>query len=67
MDIEAPQHWARASVEKLAPWVWSMQSVLMVWYITAGRALPEAEQLRHLMGEWDSEWSLREWHFHLIL
>jgi hypothetical protein len=59
MDIEGPQHWARESVEKLAPWVWSMQSVLMVWYITAGRALPEAEQLRALMGEWDSEWSLR--------
>ena len=59
MDIEAPQHWAQESVEKLAPWVWSMQSVLMVWYITAGRELPEAEQLRNLMGEWDSEWSLR--------
>lgn len=59
MDIEAPQHWTRASVEKLAPWVWSMQSVLMVWYITAGRDLPEGQQLRALMGEWDSEWSLR--------
>jgi len=59
MDIEAPQHWTRESVEKLAPWVWSMQSVLMVWYITAGRDLPEAQQLRNLMGEWDSEWSLR--------
>jgi DDE superfamily endonuclease len=59
MDIEAPQHWVRESVEKLAPWVWSMQTVVMVWYITAGRDLPEAEQLRNLMGEWDSEWSLR--------
>ena len=59
MEIEAPQHWARASVEKLAPWVWSMQSVLMVWYLTAGQALPEAAQLRCLMGDWDSEWSLR--------
>jgi hypothetical protein len=59
MDIEAPQHWTRQSVEKLAPWVWSMQSVLMVWYITAGRDLPEAQQLRDLMGAWDSEWSLR--------
>jgi DDE superfamily endonuclease len=59
MDIEAPQHWARASVEKLAPWVWSMQSVIMVWYLTAGHALPEAARLRALMGAWDSEWSLR--------
>jgi len=59
MDIEAPQHWCRESVEKLAPWVWSLQSVILVWYITAGSALPEAEELRGLMGEWDSEWSLR--------
>jgi DDE superfamily endonuclease len=59
MDIEAPQHRSQESVEKLAPWVWSMQSVIMVWYITAGRELAEAEELRALMGEWDSEWSLR--------
>jgi hypothetical protein len=59
MDIEAPQHWSQESVQKVAPWVWSMQSVVMVWYITAGRELPEAEELRSLMGDWDSEWSLR--------
>jgi hypothetical protein len=59
MDIEAPQHWSQQSVEKLAPWVWSMQSVVMVWYITAGYESAEAAELRDLMGEWDSEWSLR--------
>lgn len=59
MDIEAPQHWCQESVEKVAPWVWSMQGVLMVWYITAGHTLPEAHELRAVMGEWDSEWSLR--------
>jgi hypothetical protein len=59
LDIEAPQHYCQESVEKVAPWVWSMQSVIMVWYITAGRELPEAEELREVMGEWDSEWSLR--------
>jgi hypothetical protein len=59
MDIEAPQHWSRESVEKLAPWVWSMQSVVMVWYITAGYESAEAAELRDLMGDWDSEWSLR--------
>ncbi len=59
MDIEAPQHRSQESVEKLAPWVWSMQSVIMVWYIEVGRELAEAEELRALMGEWDSEWSLR--------
>src|SRR5262245_2366882 len=59
LDIEAPQHWARASVAKVAPWVWSLQSVVMVWYITAGQALPEAKEARARMGEWDSEWSLR--------
>ena len=59
MDIEGPQHWSQESVEKLAPWVWSMQSVIMVWYITVGYELPEAKEMRELMGEWDSEWSLR--------
>lgn len=59
MDIEAPQHWSKESVEKLAPWVWSMQSVIMVWYITAGHDSAEATELRDRLGEWDSEWSLR--------
>jgi DDE superfamily endonuclease len=59
LDIEAPQHWSRASVAKVAPWVWSLQSVIMVWYLTAGRELPEAEEWRARMGTWDSEWSLR--------
>jgi hypothetical protein len=59
MDIEAPHHWSRGSVEKVAPWVWSMQSVIMVWYLTAGHTLPEALELREVMGDWDSEWSLR--------
>jgi hypothetical protein len=59
LDIEAPQHWSRESVEKLAPWVWSMQGIVMVWYITAGHESAEAAELRGLMGEWDSEWSLR--------
>jgi DDE superfamily endonuclease len=59
MDIEAPQHWSQASVEKVAPWVWSMQSVVMVWYLTAGYESAEAEELRGRMGDWDSEWSLR--------
>lgn len=59
LDIEGPQHWCQASVEKVAPWVWSIQSVVMVWYLSAGRDLPEALELRARMGAWDSEWSLR--------
>src|SRR5262245_17332464 len=59
LDIEAPQHYSREAVEKVAPWVWSVQGIIMVWYITAGRELPEAEELRAVMGAWDSEWSLR--------
>ena len=59
LDIEAPQHGCRRAVEKLAPWVWLMQSVLTVWYLSAGHDLPEAVQERALMGPWDSEWSLR--------
>jgi DDE superfamily endonuclease len=59
LEIEAPQHWCQASVEKVAPWVWSMQSVIMVWYLTAGRDLPEAVERRERLGAWDSDWSLR--------
>src|SRR5262249_37871880 len=59
LDLEAPQHWCQESVEKVAPWLWSMQSVIMVWYVSAGRELPEAQALRERMGAWDSEWSLR--------
>jgi DDE superfamily endonuclease len=59
MDIEAPHHWSQSSVEKVAPWVWSMQSVIMVWYLTLGHQLPEALELREFMGDWDSQWSLR--------
>jgi hypothetical protein len=59
MDIEAPKHWTQESVEKVAPWVWSMQSVIMVWYLTVGHTSPEALELREVMGDWDSEWSLR--------
>jgi hypothetical protein len=59
LDIEAPQHWSQSSVEKVAPWVWSMQSVIMVWYLTAGRESAEEAEVREFMGAWDSEWSLR--------
>jgi hypothetical protein len=59
MDIEAPQHFCQESVEKVAPWVWSMQSVLMVWYVSVGQATPEAAEQRARLGAWDSEWSLR--------
>src|SRR5258708_5119614 len=59
LEIEMPQHWCQSSVEKVAPWVWSMQSVIMVWYLTAGQELAEAKEMRERMGPWDSEWSLR--------
>ena len=59
LDLEAPHHWSQGSVEKVAPWVWSMQSVIMVWYVTVGHTTPEAVELRASMGAWDSEWSLR--------
>jgi DDE superfamily endonuclease len=59
MDVEGPQHWCQASVEKVAPWVWAMQSVIMVWYVTVGHSSAEAVALRKTLGEWDSEWSLR--------
>lgn len=59
LDLEAPQHRSREAVEKVTPWVWSMQSALMVWYVTGGRETAEALELRSRLGLWDSEWSLR--------
>jgi hypothetical protein len=59
LEVEAPQHYCQQSVQKVAPWVWGMQSVIMVWYLTGGKDLPQAQQLRARMGEWDSEFSLR--------
>jgi DDE superfamily endonuclease/Archaeal putative transposase ISC1217 len=59
LQIEAPQHFCRGSVEEVAPWVWSMQSALMVWYLTAGHQSPEALEMSSRLGPWDSPWSLR--------
>ena len=36
-----------------------MQSVMILWYLTVGYTLPQAQALRQPMGPWDSEWSLR--------
>lgn len=58
MKIQAPQHWCRQSIEKLSPWVWLMQSVIGLWYITEGRKLPQARAARRRFGKWDTEWSL---------
>jgi hypothetical protein len=58
MKIQAPQHWCRESIEKLSPWVWLMQSVISLWYITEGRKLPAAQAARRRFGAWDTEWSL---------
>jgi len=59
LNIEGPYHWCQASIEKLAPWLWQMQSLLTLWYLTIGQTLPEAQAARDRMGPWDSEWSLR--------
>jgi hypothetical protein len=58
MKIQAPQHWCRQSIEKLSPWVWLMQSMISLWYITDGRKLPPAQAARRRFGAWDTEWSL---------
>ena len=58
MNIQDPQHWCKESIEKLSPWVWLMQSVIGLWYITDGRKLPQARAARRRFGKWDTEWSL---------
>ncbi len=59
MEIQKPQHWCKASIEKLAPWVWLTQSSIALWYLTAGRKLPEARAARRELGAWETEWSFR--------
>jgi len=58
MRVESPQHWCRKSIERLAPWVWLMQSVIGLWYISAGQKSPHARMARRRFGKWDTEWSL---------
>ena len=59
LSIEDPHHFCKESVEKVAPWVLGVQTLVSVWYILAGKNEPEAEELRQHMGEWDTEWSLQ--------
>jgi hypothetical protein len=61
LEIEGPRHWCQGSIEKLAPWVWLMQSLISLWYLTVGHRLPEAETARQNLGPWDTEWSLAHW------
>lgn len=60
LDIEAPQHWCQESIEKMAPWVWLMQTLTTVWYLSEGYHTPEAKKAREARGPWESEWSLRQ-------
>ena len=59
LEIQKPQHRCRGSIEKLAPWVWLMQSLVALWYLTEGRHLPEARAARRSLGPWETEWSFR--------
>ena len=59
LEIQKPRHWCQSSIEKLAPWVWLMQSVVALWYLTEGRHLPEARAARRELGPWETEWSYR--------
>jgi hypothetical protein len=59
MGIEGPHHWCQGSIERLAPCVWLMQSLIILWYLNAGHASTEAKEEAALMGDWDSPWSLR--------
>ena len=59
LEIQKPQHRCRGSIEKLAPWVWLMQSLVALWYLTEGRHLPEARAARRSLGPWETEWSYR--------
>jgi hypothetical protein len=59
MDIQRPRHFCQQSIQKLAPWVWLMQSLVGLWYLTEGRKLPQAKAARKDLGPWETEWSLQ--------
>lgn len=59
MDIQRPRHFCQQSIEKLAPWVWMMQSLIALWYLREGHKLPEAEAARQDLGPWETEWSFQ--------
>jgi hypothetical protein len=59
MGIEGPHHWCQGSIERLAPCVWLIQSLIILWYLTEGHKSAEAKEEESLMGAWDSHWSLR--------
>jgi hypothetical protein len=59
LEIQKPQHRCKQSIEKLAPWVWLMQSLVVLWYLTEGRHLAEARAARRSLGPWETEWSYR--------
>lgn len=59
LDIEGPHHWCQGSIERLAPCIWLIQSLIILWYLTAGHASAEAKEEESLMGAWDSICSLR--------
>lgn len=59
MDIQRPRHFCKQSIEKLAPWVWIMQSLVALWYLTEGHKLPEAQAARQDLGPWETEWSFQ--------
>lgn len=60
MQIDKPQHWSETSIKKLAPWVWLIQSVLMLWYLTEGRETEAAKEAEQRITEvWDTQWSVR--------
>lgn len=46
MDVEAPRHYCQESVKVVVPWVWGMRSVIVAWHLTAGRDLPQAQEMR---------------------
>jgi hypothetical protein len=59
MDIQRPRHWCKQSIEKLAPWVWFMQSIVALWYLIEGHKLPEAKAARKELGPWETQWSFQ--------
>ena len=59
MQIQAPKHWSEQSIKKLAPWLWLMQSLIVLWYFKQGYKSAVATRARARLAPWEHDYSFK--------